>query len=255
MKRIISTILIALAALVVLAAIIIGVFLDGIAKKTIETYGSGMTQASVTMDSIHLSLLTGSAKVKGLVVGNPAGYNTPHALSVGTIAVGVDPWTVFSQKIVMRSIRLESPDIIFEGGLGGNNLSQILDNINSSGAGSGPPATNPAAHAESQRKYEVDDLRVTGAKVEVVLTGMGQPQEMTLPEIHLTDLGKDSEGITAAELARRVIGAINSATIEMVASDAVRLGKNAATLKQAGENAGKQIRSSFGNTFSNLLNR
>lgn len=245
-----------LAALAVLTLIVIGVCLDGIVKKTVEIYGPQMTRTSVTMDAIHFSLLTGSAKVKGLAVGNPAGYKTPQAISVGTIAVGVDPLSIFSKKVVIRSIRLESPEITFEGGLGGNNLSQLLDNVKSAGRSSGTLSTNAATQPKSEKNYEVDDLLVTGAKVRVVLTGMAQPQEMTLPEIQLRDLGTGSEGITAADLTRRVLSSIDTAAIEAVAADAVQLGKSAATLKQAGENAGKQTGIIIiGNSLSNLLQK
>jgi uncharacterized protein involved in outer membrane biogenesis len=250
-KRFILTTVIALAVVVIVATIIVGVYLGQIVKKCVVTYGPKMTQASVNVDSVTLSLLTGSASINGLVLGNPSGYTSPHAIAVGTIAVGVDPTTVLSDKVVIRSIRLESPDIIFEGGLTGNNLSQLLANVNSSGKNSGPAstnATNPAAQpaSPSQKKLEVDDVDITGAKAEVILTSPVQRQvNVTLPEIHLTDLGKGDEGITAADLTQQILGAITSTTLETVAKDALNLDQNAATLKQAGQNAGKQLNSTL----------
>jgi hypothetical protein len=265
-KKILTTILIIVVALVVITLIVVGVFLDRIVEKAIAIYGPQMTQTSVTVEAVHLSLLTGSAKINGLVVGNPKGYTTSQAISLGTIAVGLDPGTVLSDKIVIRSIRLESPEITFEGGLGGNNLSQILDNMNSSGKSSGtPPASSPAqapattssnapAQPKSEKKFEVDDLLVSGAKVDVMLTGMQGQQTITLPDIHLTDLGKDSDGITAEDLARRVLSTISSTTIGEVAKDATNLGKNAATLKQMGTTEAKQLQSTqLNNTLQNLL--
>src|ERR1700722_4927798 len=141
-KKIISTVILVVVAVVVVTLIVIGVFLDRIVKRAVEVYGPQMTQTSVTVDSVHLSLLTGSAKVKGLMVGNPKEYKSPEAITAGTIAVGVDPLSVFSQKIVIHSIRLESPEVTFEGGLAGNNLSQLLDNVNSSDKSSGTLSTN-----------------------------------------------------------------------------------------------------------------
>jgi uncharacterized protein involved in outer membrane biogenesis len=255
MKKIFWSIVAAIVALAVIATIVIGVFLDRIVKKGIEVYGPQMTKVSVTVDAVHLSLLTGSAKVNGLVVGNPEDYKTPRAISVGTIAVGVDPMTVFSEKIVIRSIRLESPDITFEGGLGGNNLSKILDNVDSTEKNAprgGTLSTNAAAQPKSVKKYEVDDLVITGAKVHVSLTGMdGQEMTLPLPEIHLTDLGKSGQGITATDLTRRVLAAITSSTIRTVANAATNLGQSAEKLKQAGQNIGGKI----SNGIDNLLKK
>jgi uncharacterized protein involved in outer membrane biogenesis len=250
-KRIITTIVLIVVALGLVTLIVIGVNLGRIAKKGIETYGPQMTKTSVSVDTVTLSILTGSAKVTKLVVGNPQGYKSPNAISVGTIAVGLNPMSLASQKIVIRSFKLESPQVTFEGGLEGNNLSQILDNINSTGNSSGTLSTNAAAQPSSEKKYEVDDVLISGAKADVILTSPVQRQvSLTLPEIHLTDLGKDGDGITATDLSRRILSAITTATIETVTKDAMNLDQNAATLKQAGQNAAKQ----GGGILNNLLN-
>jgi uncharacterized protein involved in outer membrane biogenesis len=228
-------------ALIVVTLIVIGVNLGRIVKDGIELYGPKMTQTSVTVDKVTLSILTGSAKVSQLSVGNPQGYKSPQAIAVGTIAVGLNPMSLMSDKIVVRSIKLESPQVTFEGGLSGNNLSQILDNMNSSGKSGGTLSTNVAAQPKSEKKYEVDDLLVTGAKAEVILTSPVQRQvSLALPEIHLTDLGKGGDGITAADLSQQVLNAIVTATLETVTKDAINLDQNAATLKRAGQNAAKQ---------------
>jgi len=109
-----------------------------------ETVGPKIMLVSIKVDAVNLSLLNGSAKIKDLVVGNPEGYKTPQAISVSSAAVGVNPLTVFSDKIVVRSVRVEAPEITFEGGLGGNNLSKIMDNVNAVAKNGGPlPRTPP----------------------------------------------------------------------------------------------------------------
>ena len=153
--------------------------------------------------------------------------------------MGVNPFSVLSDKIVVRSVRVESPEITFEGGLGGNNLSKIMDNVNAIAKNGGPASANTTAQAgnEPGRKIEVDDFLITGAKVHVSLTGIGG-KEMTLPlpDIHLTDLGKDSAGITAADLTRRVLGAITTATVKAVANATTDIGQNAGKAAGAGMN-------------------
>lgn len=236
-------VLLALVALAIITLIVLGACLNRIVKNGIETYGPRLTRTAVSLDAVHLSLLTGSAKINGLTVGNPQGYKTPNAISVGLIAVGLNPLSVLSRKVVIRSIRLESPEISFDGGLAGNNLSQILDNVTSTGQRGGTLSTNAAAAPKSEKRFEVDDLVVTGAKVQVFITGIGmsKPQLIELPAIHLTNLGKGGEGITAADLTRRVLAAISSATLETMAQAAATLDTNAATLKQLRQRAVKQL--------------
>jgi uncharacterized protein involved in outer membrane biogenesis len=181
MRKLFLSVVIILVVLIVVAVIVVGFFLGTIVKTGMETVGPKITQVSIKVDAVNLSLLTGSARVKGLVVGNPEGYKTPQAISVDSAAVGVNPFSVLSDKIVVRSVRVEAAEITFEGGLGGNNLSKIMDNVN--------------AIAKTGRKIEVDDFLITGAMVHVNLTGMsGKEMTLPLPDIHLTNLGKGNAG-------------------------------------------------------------
>jgi hypothetical protein len=261
MEKLFLKVLIILVVLIVGVMIVVGLFLGTIVKKGMEAVGPKITQVSIRVDAVSLSLLNGSATINGLVVGNPEGYKTPQAISVGSVAVGVNPLTVLSDKIVVRSVRVEAPEITFEGGLGGNNLSKIMDNVNAIAKNGGPASTNTTAKAASQpgRKIEVDDFLITGATVHVSLTGLGG-KEMTLPlpDIHLTDLGRSGAGITAADLTRRVLGAITATTIKAVATAITDLGKGPGNLgKEAGKVAGQdldKITKGIGGLFKKLTN-
>src|SRR2546426_897883 len=113
MKKILLGILILIVVLAVAAVIGAGLFLDKILKARLGSVGPKIVLVPVTLDGVKLALLNGSAKVSGLVVGNPKGYKTPSSISVGTAAVNVDPFTILSDKIVVRSIVVQSPEITF----------------------------------------------------------------------------------------------------------------------------------------------
>jgi len=116
-----------------------------------ETAGPKITQVSIKVDAVKLTLLTGSAQVKGLVVGNPEGYKTPQAISVGSAAVDVNPFSVLLDKIVIRSVRVKAPEITFEGNpFSGNNLSAIMKNVNAATKGGGSEPTNAATKPAGQ---------------------------------------------------------------------------------------------------------
>ena len=244
-KKLFFGVVIILAVLIVVAAIVVGFFLGPIVKKGMETVGPKITQVSIKVDAVDLSLLTGSASIKGLVVGNPEGYKAPQAISVGSAAVGVNPFSVLSDKIVIRSVRVEAPEITFEGSpFSGNNLNTIMKNVNAATKSGGPAATNATAKAAGKpgKKLEVDDFLITGAKVN--FNGAILP----LPDIRLTDLGKGNDGITAAELTRRVLDAITTATIKAVAGAATDMGKNV----EGGQGVGKSLGSGMSNVTKGL---
>jgi hypothetical protein len=258
MKKLFLGVVIVLVVLIVAAVIGVGLFLDSIVKMGMETVGPKITQVSIKVDAVNLSLLNGSARVKGFVVGNPEGYKTPQAISVGSAAVGVNPLTIFSDKIVVRSVRIEAPEITFEGGLGGNNLSKIMDNVNAVAKNGGPAATNTTARAgnEPGRKMEVDDFLITGAIAHVSLTGIGgREMTLTLPDIHLTNLGTDRAGITATDLTRRVLGAITTATIKAVANATTDIGKVTGNLGKDAQKAVDQDVNKISRGIGGLLKK
>ena len=243
-KKIFWSLVIVLVVLAVVAVILAGLFLGNIVKAGMETVGPKITRVPITVDAVRLSLLTGSARIQGLVVGNPEGYKTPQAISVGVAAVEVNPLSALSDKIVVRSIEVRNPEITFEGNpFSGNNLTKIRDNVSTASATGGQPATNQTAQAAGKpgKKLEVDDFLITGAKVHVSLTGMGGTETtLPLPDIHLTDLGKGPEGITPAELTKDVLDQVISGTVKAVAKGATDLGKGAENVGKEGVNAVKK---------------
>ena len=223
MKKILIRSAIVLLILVIVAVVAVGYFLGDIVKKGVETYGPQLAKVSVTVDNVGVSLLGGSGSVKGLEVGNPEGYRSPEAITVGRASAAIKPFSVFSDKVVVRSVRVESPVIHFEGGINENNLTKILENLNESSGGTG---TNTPA--EAGKKLQVDDLHITDLIVNVHLTTLGERSfKVTIPEIHLTQLGQGPEGITSADLSRRVLDVVLQNVTTEVAKAATQLGKEA----------------------------
>src|SRR3970040_1891103 len=114
MKKILIRGLIVVVILIVVAVIGITLFLDGAIKKGVETVGPKITKVDIKLDGVSLSIFSGGGSIKGLVVGNPEGYKTPHAISVGKASLSLKPGSLLSDKIVVNSIRVEAPEIIYE---------------------------------------------------------------------------------------------------------------------------------------------
>src|SRR5665213_1824961 len=87
---------------------------------------------------------------------------------------------------------------------------------------------------------KLDEMHIgllTGAKVHVSLTMLGgKEMTLTLPEIHLTNLGRGGDGLTATDLTRAVFQSITSATIKAVADAAANVGGDVKNLGGKGIN-------------------
>ncbi len=203
MKKIMVRLFLVLVVLLVLAAIAVHFFLDDAIKRGVETIGPKLAKVEIKLDAVHLSLLSGSGKLNGLVVGNPEGFKSPSAISVGMASLVLKPASLLSDKIVIQSINVQAPQITYETDLRANNLSKILANLE---AASGGQEKEPAKPKETTpaKKLQVDDLIISGGKVRVSVTALGgRSTTVSLPEIHLKDLGKDAEVQVVLEAASK----------------------------------------------------
>ncbi|MSU62220.1 MAG: hypothetical protein EXS31_07470 [Pedosphaera sp.] len=236
MKKRLLQILLVLVVLVVAGIIVVALKLDGIIKSGVETVGPKIAKVSIKLDGVSVSALSGKGELKGLVIGNPEGYKTESAIKVGGVSVGVQPSSVFSSKIIINSISVTGPEITFEGGMKDNNLTKILANIEASLGGGGSTEKAPA-DAGAQKKLQVNDLTITDGKIKIVIPGFGgKSANVPLPNIHLSDLGKDSDGITPADLSKRIVSAVLEGSTKAVTGALKDIGKGAV---DAAASAGK----------------
>jgi hypothetical protein len=210
MKKLVIRIAVVAALLIVVVLVVAFLYLGSIVKKGIETVGPTITKTEMKLDSATLSALSGSGTLRGFVIGNPEGFKTAQAVKVGSTSVGVRPGSLMGDKVHVTHVRVESPEITFETqGLNvkANNLSKILDNVTGGGSAQKPADTKPEAKdAGAARKLQVDEFLISGARLNVSSTFAGGKQmTVTLPEIRLTNLGQGADGITAAELTKRVL--------------------------------------------------
>jgi len=134
-----------------------------------------------------------------------------------------------SDKVVVHSVKVLAPEITFEGNLGGNNLNKLLDNIKGSSDKDKQATTKD--EKSSQKKFQIDDFLITGAKVHVATSLLGgRSATLSVPEVHLTNLGQGADGITAAQLSEKVFEELFQNTIKSVTQQIGDLGKGATDL-------------------------
>ena len=234
-KRLPLVLIIGVALLVVLAAAGF-LFLGSIVKAGVEKVGPVITKVPITLDGANISVFSGSGQLSGFVMGNPEAFKSKDSVRVGSVALKIEPGSVLGDKVIVRSIRVEAPEITYEAGLGGSNIGKLLENIQSA-ASTGKTAPDEAG---SSKPLQVDEFVITGAKLNVTASVIGgNAVTLPLPEIRLANLGQGQEGITAAELSAKVFGELVESSAKAVAASAVKIGGN---VTQAAENVGTDLK-------------
>lgn len=190
--------------------------LDGIILEAVETYGSEITQAKVSLAAVELDLTSGRGSLRGLSVGNPKGFNMPSAFELGAISIAIDSSTVSDDTIVINEIVIDSPVVTYELGAGGSNIDAIQRNVEAYMAQFGD---DPADGGGGGPKLIIDDLYIRGGVVNISATFLdGKALSAELPDIHLEDIGREDEGASPAAIAEQIIAALTAGTTGAVSS-------------------------------------
>jgi hypothetical protein len=231
MKKHLVKILIAAVVCLIAVVVVLTLSLGSIVKKGVERVGPQITRTDMKLDGAIISVFSGSGTLKGFLLGNPEGYKTASAIKVGEVNVGVKPGSVLSDKIHVTHVRMKAPEITFEGTLGKqNNLGQILENVEavSASVDQGKQPADKKKDKGAATKLQVDDFLIEGARVNASLTMLGgRSVTVAIPDIHFTDLGTGPEGITAAELTKKVLSQVTAETLKAVEKIAADVGKQA----------------------------
>ena len=190
---------------------------DRLVKRAIEELGPQLTGVPITVKRVRLEPVDGKGSIAGLVVGNPAGYSAPNALTLGEARLAINFSTLTSSVVHVKEVVIESPAVTYERGPGGDNLTAIQKHIDQevarlTGSSGGGPASS------SGRKFIIDHVYVRNARMTYgALT-------LPMPDVHLRDVGKQSNGASAGEVVKTVWSSIASGASNAVsrAGSAIR---------------------------------
>lgn len=214
--------LVAVIVVAVLAAAAYWAFhsLDLIVRVAIEHYAPQVLGVSVKVGGIDISTTDGRGSLRGLEIGNPAGFDAPYAARVGEIGVALDPATasVTAPVVRIRSLTVRAPAITYERGDRGTNLEALQKNIrgyiDQSG---GPSESRPAEAKRGRRKFIIDHLAIEGARVTMTNPGLrGQGIDFDLPDIQLSHVGERQGGLTASEVGNVVVAELQARIAQRV---------------------------------------
>jgi hypothetical protein len=195
----------AIVAAVIIVIIIVLVGLDDIVKTAVERAGSDVTKVEVTLNEADVSPTEGKAALRGLVIGNPAEFKTDSAFALGEISVALDIGSIGDDTLLIQEIVVDRPQVTYELGENGSNIEAIQRNVESQSKGGGKSSSG------DDTKIIIDHLYIRNGKVRISAAPLGgKTMDSNLPEIHLTDLGKEEGGASPEQIAEKIMAAVTS---------------------------------------------
>jgi len=250
MKKVLSIVGIVILVLI----IVLVLFMGQIIKAGITTAGPKLAGVPITLERVVVNPFSGMVRIKGLIIGNPKGFNTPSAMELNDFKLNIKMSSLFSKAIVIEEILIDAPQITYEKGLKSSNLSELQKNLASAEPkqpASEKPKDGPDKKKGEAKKVIIDDFQLNGAKVSVTFTALGGNKlTLALPAIQMQNIGRKSDGADAAEVISVVFNSITGAVVDAVAGagdlagDALKGAGGLATdaLKGSGNLAGDALK-------------
>lgn len=224
-----------LVALAVVAFFVVALSLGSIVKGGVNKMGPQITQSKVELGAAQISPFSGKGTLSNLVVGNPVGWESPHAFSLGEISIDVQPRSLMGDHVVVNSIVIDRPEITYETRITNSNLQDLMKNIQQAAG------TDPQAQEQGKMvKIEVKSFRLENAKLTAVAGGSSVSVDM--PALLLENLGTKEGGLTPQELSVAILKAVTAQAVQAGGKAALEKG----LLDKAGVKAGESLRKLFG---------
>ncbi len=186
-------------------------------KTAVETYGPMYLGVNVQLGSADISLTEGTGELRGLVIGNPEGFEGPHAFSLGAIKLGLDPMGQSESLIQIRNIEIDAADLAMVAKGRDTNLQALMANLSSD-------STSEAATAEEatgpEPKIIIENFAFTNARTSLSSDILGD-KSVEIPDIRLTGIGEKSQGVTIREALKQLFDPIVRASTEALAKESL----------------------------------
>lgn len=190
--------LVSLVLFVVLAALTIPLWAGSVVKSVAASLVPGYTGTDFKMAHCSINPYSGRFEIGGLNLANPQGYDEPVAFSVASVSVDVNVLSLFTKRIHVREISIESPYVsyVFDAA-GSNNFARIAAHAaakseSKTADGAAAEAKPKDASAEKVRVV-IDRLCVNGTWVKYRML------KLPIPVPTLTNIGKDDDDDEAGE--------------------------------------------------------
>ncbi len=225
-----------LLIIVIILLIAVGtsvMFFGGAMIKTgVEVVGPRVLGVPVTLENARLSPLRGEAHLRGLHVGNPEGFKTDSLFDLGQMDIHLDLFSLLSDTIVIHRINIDAPIITYEQGVRRNNIGTLLQDLEKKAEEI--PEEDEEKEDVPGKNLVIEELIISDARLNASFTAMeGRTVALSLPTIEMTDLGKEREPMTVAEVIREVLAVVAASAGQAVAGATDLVGEGAEAARDA----------------------
>ena len=213
MKKKLKWIVGIVAVLIVVGLVVVVVMLNSIVRVAVEKGSTKSLQIPTTLGGAKLGLLSGDVSLTNYEVASPEGFDAPHMLSLGSLAVDTSYKKVFGEPVAIDAIRIDKPQLVLEFKGMKSNLKAVADKLSSGTGGDQTPAkTDPNA---KPMKLIIDKLDISGATV-VLKTDMlgGKEYTIDVPALSMAAIGNADGNKNGEEVGKVVSQVISRLTLE-----------------------------------------
>ncbi|MFQ5348032.1 MAG: hypothetical protein ACE5ED_09355 [Rhodothalassiaceae bacterium] len=185
-------------------------------RDAVHEYGSPVVGAEIRLAGLEFSPLAGSAAIEGLAIGNPEGFSDADAARIARVAIALDPWSLFSDRVHIRDLTISAPELRVEPGTDGLNLDRLRRNV------AAFTGEDTATTGSSETRLRIDRLAIRDARLVVGGGAISfSDQALVLPDLTLEHVGGE-EGVRAPDLAAALLDALMPQVKKALASEAGR---------------------------------
>ena len=214
---------IAVGVLVLVAGVGVAVFLGQLGRlieRGVEEHGPPLTGTEVSLGGARVSIFDGAGELTDLRIGNPEGYSDDRAFDLGRIAIVIDPQSVASDVVRIRSLVVDGPKLLAEFDPSGkNNLKTILNHVR---AAAGGGAKQGSSGGGGGKKMIIDEFRFENAEARALAPALKLDKTLKLPPVVLKNLGAKQGGAAAADIANQILRPIVDATVAAATKEYVK---------------------------------
>lgn len=191
---------------------------DALIAEAIRSYGPQITGVPVKLGGLKLEPAEGVLVLNQLELGNPKGFKTAHALAVRQLQIKLDVSSLTRDVVHIQQVTISQPQVVYEKTSGGSNLDVIQRNVEAYIADhrSGGQGAEKGA-GSAQKKVIIDRFSMLAAKADVSAEVLqGQTITVSLPDVHLHDIGKKSGGVPPAVATSQIVAGVRQSVTQAI---------------------------------------
>ncbi|HSR49255.1 MAG TPA: hypothetical protein VLV83_00420 [Acidobacteriota bacterium] len=197
-------VIIIVAAVLLLAFLAVGFFIDSIAASAIENQGSKALGVGVHAGSVDVGILSGGFSLSGLEIDNPEGFQSPHVARVGNLELNVSLGTLMDDKIVAPRLYLSDIEIWLEGARGRTNVQTIQENLRKN------RSQDDSSAGGSGKRFVIEKVLVERITATINMPPLAKDLKIEIPQVELDNVGggPDGEGVSQSQLMQQILNRI-----------------------------------------------